>query len=321
MPKSMFDIIKKQNGERFAKAIRNYDNGIFDIPNLDKIVKYAGRDAEPIMNYLVSLKNIQIEEMAVHRNPIELLSMAGYDAYIADTLEKQNAIKKYYAKGEELCTFRDPHRFEKYYMINAVRKDINKIKRSEKPEREDEYGTSVISIQVLKTGGFISIKNRYNHTVPQPDNTFNSNPDMIFPGLADSIKHFFNVDFSAQNVQLPTHYTIINNQICKYNQEIDNTYFGTDFYAKDGVFYQLDNNSELMLGNGLILNLATKKVKCLASRTGSYAIGPYDLEISIEDIIRDKKIRIEKNATGKKTVFADNVRIIDVVDGIHLYRH
>ena len=56
MPKTMFDIIKKQNGETFAKAIRNYDNGIFDIPNLDKIVKYAGRQAEPIMTYLVSLK-------------------------------------------------------------------------------------------------------------------------------------------------------------------------------------------------------------------------------------------------------------------------
>ena len=56
MSKSMYDIIKKQNGEHFAKAIRNYDNGIFDIPNIDKIVKYAGRDAEPILNYLISLK-------------------------------------------------------------------------------------------------------------------------------------------------------------------------------------------------------------------------------------------------------------------------
>lgn len=45
MAKSMYDIIKKQNGERFAKAIRNYDNGIFDVPNIDKIVKYAGRGA------------------------------------------------------------------------------------------------------------------------------------------------------------------------------------------------------------------------------------------------------------------------------------
>ena len=92
MAKSMYEIIKNQNGERFAKAIRNYDNGIFDIPDIDKIVKYAGRDAEPIMNYLVSLKQIKIQEMSVHMDPITLLDRAGYDAYIADTLEKQNAI-------------------------------------------------------------------------------------------------------------------------------------------------------------------------------------------------------------------------------------
>lgn len=32
--KSIFDQIKKQNSESFAKAIRTYDNGIFDIPNI-----------------------------------------------------------------------------------------------------------------------------------------------------------------------------------------------------------------------------------------------------------------------------------------------
>ena len=79
----MYDIIKKQNGEHFAKAIRCYDNGIFDIPNLDRIVKYAGRDAEPIMKYLISLKNIEITKQSEHHEPLELLARAGYDAYIA----------------------------------------------------------------------------------------------------------------------------------------------------------------------------------------------------------------------------------------------
>ena len=118
----MFDIIKKQNGEKFAKAIRSYDSGIFDIPNLDHIVRYAGREAEPIMNYLVSLKDIQIKSQETHKDPIELLRQAGYDAYYADTLQKQNAIRKYFKKGEELCTFGDAHRFEKYHIINAVKK-------------------------------------------------------------------------------------------------------------------------------------------------------------------------------------------------------
>ncbi|MBR6411679.1 MAG: hypothetical protein IKS41_00770 [Alphaproteobacteria bacterium] len=53
--KSVFEQIKKQNGERFAKAIRGYDNGIFDIPGIVDIVKYAGHEAEPIMEYLESL--------------------------------------------------------------------------------------------------------------------------------------------------------------------------------------------------------------------------------------------------------------------------
>ncbi|MBD5398440.1 hypothetical protein HDR60_05710, partial [bacterium] len=42
---SVYDIIKKQNGEHFAKAIRNYNNGIFEIPDIVNIVKYSGREA------------------------------------------------------------------------------------------------------------------------------------------------------------------------------------------------------------------------------------------------------------------------------------
>ena len=73
MKKSMFDTIKKQNGEAFAKAIRSYDSGIFDIPNLDKIVRYAGKEAEPIMNFLVSLKDIQITEQKEHKKPNRII--------------------------------------------------------------------------------------------------------------------------------------------------------------------------------------------------------------------------------------------------------
>ena len=157
----MFDIIKKQNGETFAKAIRNYDNGIFDIPNLDKIVKYAGRRAEPIMAYLVSLKGVSIEEMSVHRNPIDLLDKAGYKAWYVndvDTPEKsaedcerdQNAIAGYFrsakaaelgytdgnprtnvgnpGNGELICTIYTnldygKKRFDEYYIINAVKEE------------------------------------------------------------------------------------------------------------------------------------------------------------------------------------------------------
>ena len=314
MAKSMYDIIKNQNGERFAKAIRNYDNGIFDIPDIDKIVKYAGRDAEPIMNYLVSLKQIKIQEMSVHMDPITLLDRAGYDAYIADTLEKQNAIRKYYARGEELCTFRDDDRFKKYYIINAVRKDVDKIKRGNPPQRDDEYGTSVISIQVLKTGGFISIKNRYNHTVQNCDNTLNSNPDNIILGLSDAIKHHFNVDFSAQRVALPGGYTLVGNQICKYYHERNNVYVSEDFYIKDGRIYEIDKSTQIALGNGLVFDLKHKpNMIRFRDVTGSTRV------FDINYLINDRAIRIEKNTDGSKALYAGDEHILSYQDGKMCY--
>lgn len=322
----MFDVIKKQNGEHFAKAIRNYDNAIFDIPNLDKIVQYAGRDAAPIMNFLVSLKNIQITKMSVHQNPIELLTQAGYDAYVADTLEKQNAIKKYYAPGEQICTFRDPHRFENYYIINAVRKNVKDIKRSSIPKREDEYGTSVISIQVLKTGGFISIKNRYNHTVDNPDNTFNSNPDNIIAGLSDAIKHYFHVDFASQTVELPNNYVFVNNQIIHYNQEINNMYFGDDFYVSNGVIHKLDNNTEYMLGNGVIFNNSTKTARCLQHWRVSFSDISDQLDSdtfveSLNNIFQNKKTAIKSAKDGTRTFFANGVKVIETKNGMLTFIH
>ena len=56
MNKSIFQIIKKQNGEAFAKRIRKFDSGIFEIENLPVILKYAGRNPEPLLEYLESLK-------------------------------------------------------------------------------------------------------------------------------------------------------------------------------------------------------------------------------------------------------------------------
>lgn len=249
MTKLVYDIIKKQNGEAFAKAIRNYDSGIFDVPDLARIVRYAGRNALPLLPFLESLKEIQIEEVPGHLSPFKLLELAGYDAYYADTLEKQNAIQKYFESYEKLCTFNDNERYNNYYIINAVKKNVQKIKRKDFygiESRQDAYGTSVISIQILKKGGFISIKNRYNHTVPGCDNTFNSNPDNIIEGLSFAIKKYFNVDFSSRKVLLREGYTYQNNQIFKYGLECNNIYYGEDFYLKDGVVYPLNKDCQMM---------------------------------------------------------------------------
>lgn len=306
MKKTMFDIIKKQNGERFAKAIRNYDSGIFDIPNIDKIVRYAGRDAEPIMNYLISLKNIKIIEKKEHQDPIELLDKAGYNAYVVHNLAEQNAISGYFEPSERLCTFSDDTRFKRYYIINAVRKDVDNIRRADfdKPMREDKYGTSVISIQILKSGGFISIKNRYNHTVSNPDNTFNSCPDNIIDGLSDALRSYFNVDFSAQKTDLPEGYVLQNNRIIKYNYEHNNIYVGDGFYASDGNITEINKSSEILLDT-ILFNLQTKECRDV---TQFFYKDVYS-ERLFKKVTKDKKISIRKNSDKTYSFFADNIQI------------
>ena len=263
MSKSVFDLIKKQNGEAFAQAIRRFDSGIFDIPNLQTIVRYAGRNSLPLLDYLESLKEIEVELEGEAKDPFYLLDQAGYNAFYADTLQKQNSIAPYFEKKEQLCTFKDPDRFKNYYIIHAIKKNVDEIKRSDFEgieEREDEYGTSVISIQILKRGGFISIKNRYNHTVNACDNTFYSNPDRIIEGLSFALSKHFKVDFAVKKqVFLPDDYILVNNQILKYDIEKNNVYFGDGFYVKDGVLHLVNKDSQLQIDT-LILDLKTKEI-------------------------------------------------------------
>lgn len=58
-----------------------------------------------------------------------------------------------------------------------------------------------MSIQMAKQGGFISIKNRYNHTVQNPDN--------IIYGLSASLMQYFNIKFHINNNIMPNGYTFV----------------------------------------------------------------------------------------------------------------
>jgi hypothetical protein len=284
-----FEKIKKNNGEKFAKTIRNYDNGIFDIPNIVDIVKYAGEEAEPLLPYLISLKKIEIKEEKITDSIDSLLSQAGYDYVIADDLIKQNQIKKYFAKGEELCTFDDKERYKNYHIVNVWKKNIDNIERENfiNPSREDEYGTSCMSIQIGRKGGFISIKNRYNHKVNNPDNTYNSNPDNIIEGLGQALKEHFAVDFSSQKVGINGNYHIYKDMILKYNYEINGIFIGEKFYIKNGELYIINNNEEIIIDYFLI-NLKNKKIENIVNSKDCFS------EV-LENEIKNKKIIITKN--------------------------
>lgn len=299
---NIFAKIKKQNGESFAKVLRDYHNGIFEIPGILDIVKFAGKsaqDAEGILSYLVSLINAdEIVTPESIEDPFVLLDRAGYNAFYADTLEKQNSIKKHFAPGEELCTFTDSSRFKHYYIINAVKKNVDTIIRKNFngiEQREDEYGTSVISIQIGKAGGFISIKNRYNHTVSGCDNTFKSDPNNIIDGLSESIQKYFNVSFSSKaNNLLPEKCMLVNKCLFKYHDEISGIFFGDHAYIKNGTLHEVSAQNHEYLFDYFIFD----------ARSKTFRIVPECILDSFAD---------DYNAVygGKKSVYVKNHCIYD----------
>lgn len=181
--------------------------------------------------------------------------------------------------GELLCTVYNnldygAKRFDDFFVIHAVKKEVLgddklaeedwHIKPSDNPQREDEYGTSVISIQIPKTGGSISIKNRYNHTLRgvNPDNTFDNNPDNIIPGLSYALKRHFGVDFVTTDSPLPNGSDWVHDQIVHYNYEIDNIRFGPDYYFSGSNITRLDTNYQVMM-DYMILDMKAKTVSSL----------------------------------------------------------
>lgn len=308
--KTVYDIIRKQNGRGFANAVHSFDNGIFDIPGIAETVKYAGRRAEPLLPYLDSLKDVKIKQAKSTQSPFELLDRAGYIAEYADTHEKHVSISHYYKSGERICFFNQPDRPKIYHIINAVKKNANLLRREHfpNPKRQDEYGTSVISIHILKSGGFICITNRYNHSVENPDNTFDSNPDNIIFGLSAALKSHFNVDFSSQRISPPNGYVLMQKQIIKYNHEINGVYYCDGFYVRDGKIHTLDPDCHIMMDYFFF----DSQARVFAPIDGRISDG-FSRALATE--INGEKPSIGKNSTGNRCVKIGDRVIVETSGG------
>lgn len=310
---AVYKQLKKQNGEAVARVIR--DAVLLDVPTIVHILEYAGRNPEEVRKLIPVIREIykQTKQSGYHTNktPLELLSDAGYDAFVVKTEEQKNSIKKYYRLGEAICTLRDPHRHEKYYMIHAIKRGADKIKPSKNPERDDEYGTSVISIQIAKAGGFISIKNRYNHTVNDPDNTFNSNPDNIIPGLSESLKKFFYVDFNTTRTYMPAHFRMVHDQLVRYDYELNDIYFGHNYYFHGSTITEINPDNQILFDYGFVLTVSKGK-NTVQSITGEHL----DFCNALNDFLHDKKIRITVGADKQtKTILVNDERFMDITNG------
>lgn len=227
--RSLFPTILEVHGKLFQilKDNFNYSKYLYK-----DIVDYSLENE--FRDFIFKLfDDIEKNELEVDKTPYELLDEAGYILYECNTYEDIQAFKKYYCEGEELCTFND-NRLNRCHVFFAVKKNVEEIKREDyiKPDRQDEYGTSVISIQFTKgVGNSLSIKNRYNHKVVNPDATFSNDLENIIFGLTKSFERYYGLNINRKRsatFEIPNYVLAKDGKFYKYNAEINGIYYCHD---------------------------------------------------------------------------------------------
>lgn len=267
-------------------------------------------------------QNDEITTQIKLKTPEELFDKAGYILYPECKTEKEiQSFRKYWKKGEELCTFTYGDRLKSCRVWFAIKKNIDEIKREDfnSPQRQDEYGTSAISIQFSRgTNSTLSIKNRYNHTVSNPDATFSNNLDNIIAGLQDSFTRTYAIQTSSNNPkkELPGYVMDKNNKFYKYNVEIHNVYYcDNNVVLKNFTPINYDKGRYILfeyylldLKNKCIINLTQDKNE---TNTDAFinSIGEIDSVSVIKEENHERTIVISPKNNISKEVFDIKIKL------------
>ena len=271
---------------------------------------------EEFKNYIYNQVDVENNyEEVVSKRPEELLKEAGYKLYECHSEDEIQSFKKYYAPREELCTFRGG-RLNRCFVFFAVKENVDEIKRKNfpKPQRQDEYGTSVISIQFTRDNSHtLSIKNRYNHTVNNPDSTFGNNLDNIISGLTNSFDKYYGMHQShlQGEFEIPGYVKASDGKFYKYNYEINNIYYCENNVIIDNFEVKEYPHEQYVILDYFILDLKNKKIQTYWN--------DMELEDSFPETIgtiRDIKIENEKDNKNIliKTADSDKVDVIITLD-------
>ena len=253
--------IKKLYGEKMVHLCKKLFPTILNTPNL--LLNILKSTFAPTLSLIDDIIDNDLEEefkifilsfieeknnyVECDETPFQLLEKAGYKLYECKSEDDIQSFKKYYEEDEVICTITKKNRLKRCHVFFAVKKNVDEIKREDfhHPERDDVYGTSVISIQFdrgrLNT---VSIKNRYNHTVFNPDSTFDNDLEKIIPGLTKSFeKHYgLNIIKQIDDIKFIEYLTYVranDNKYYRYNCEFD-------------LVYYCENN--IIIDHGIIIN-------------------------------------------------------------------
>lgn len=220
------------------------------------------------------------------QDPYELARSVGYELTgpFESTGEFVPLDKQDFRPGERLCTFNSPvERLRGYHILwlrhaevadtlpadeltadnlsEAWKTYLKTVGRYDQgsdsydldglsPARDDPYGTSSMSVQISRQGTHVSIKNRYNHTVGNPDNTLDSDLDNVVYGLRRAVYHRVGREdlMNKTGVALAEGYITDNDGgIHPYDYEENNVYYGNYEYIENGVVTTVDRGQYYMI--------------------------------------------------------------------------
>lgn len=299
--RELFPTILEQEGRLFKIISNNfaYSKYLYD-DIVNNNLKYDFK------NYIYNINDNDIVVQDVKKTPAELLDEAGYILYKCTDYDQVEYFKKYYTKEEMLCTFNHiDERLENNYVFFAVKKDVDNIKREDfkKPDRQDLYGTSVISLQFTKDDvNTLSIKNRYNHSVPNPDATFSNNLDNIIEGLTASFskEYDLNINSGISSFELPGYVKANDKKYYKYNYEINNVYYCPNNIIIDNFEVKQYDKERYIIFDYFILDMKEKTIEL------------YDKKIYdsfVKDFKHIDKIELKKEKEEKNIIINDKIII------------
>ncbi len=264
--------------------------------------------------YTIATEEDPIESIE-EKTPQELLEEAGYILYECHNEEEIQTFKKYYKPEEELCTFKG-NRLDRCHVFFAVKKNAFELNRESfsKPQRQDEYGTSVISIQFTRGNvNTLSIKNRYNHRVDNCDSTFNNNLDNIKSGLSSSFRRHYKFNFIPNRhfFEIKGYVRANDGKFHKYNYEINNIYYCPGNIIIDNFVVKKDylDSSKYLIIDYFILDITNKKILLYDSTLK---------DCFIDDFKNISKINVIKKENNNKVIYietkkGEEINVIEVI--------
>ena len=322
-------IIKKKYGEEMMHLCRKLFPTLLEEPgllskqilNLFEPTRFLYEDIvsnnliEEFKDYVYSsIPKEDKEKIITDKTPKQLMSIAGYNLYECKSEFHIKLFTRYYQLDEMLCTFRE-RRTKDHYVFFAVKKNVNQIKRKDflLPKREDEYGTSVISLQFRKgTTNTLSIKNRYNHKVLNCDSTFSNNLDNIIYGLKDSFEKYYNLNLENYNsdLNIPGYIKADDGKFYKYNYEYNNKYYCPNNIIIDNgkVIKTYQENEKYIILDYFILDLVNKQIYLYDNSINDSFIN------TIKDIKKITIIKSKENENKTIGIICENNKIIIELD-------